>query len=63
MKAAGSFKILEPVYQTTLSYPGSDFGSHHRHDSLKSTRLIAEFKPCFMLMANLKIQVDCRIHG
>jgi hypothetical protein len=56
MKAAGSFKILEPVYHTTLSYPGSDLDSHHHHhDSLRSARLIAELKPCFTLMANMKI--------
>jgi hypothetical protein len=54
MKAAGSLKIWEPVYHTTLSYPGSDFDSHH-HDSLKSACLIAELKPCFTLMANLKM--------
>jgi hypothetical protein len=38
-----SFKILVPVYQMTLSYPGSEFDSHH-HDSLKSAPLIAELK-------------------
>jgi hypothetical protein len=54
MKAAGSFKILELVYHTTLSYPGSDLDSRH-HDSLRSACLIAELKPCFTLMANLKI--------
>jgi hypothetical protein len=43
------------VYHTTLSYPGSDLDSHHHHDSLRSARLIAELKPCFTLMANLKI--------
>jgi hypothetical protein len=47
-------QILEPVYLTTLSYPGSDFDSHH-HDSLKAACLIAELKPCFTLMADLKI--------
>lgn len=36
------------------SYPRSEFDSHH-HDSLKSAHLTAELKPCFTLMANLKI--------
>jgi hypothetical protein len=54
MKAVGSFKILEPVYQTTLSYPGSAFDSQH-HDILKSARVIAEPQPRFTLTANLKI--------